>query len=48
MPGYVVMEVKYPGGSPLWLAEGFSERGIFPQSMSKYGRAYTYFIAGRN
>ena len=44
--GMVVMEVKYPGGAPLWLAEGFSRRGIFPKSMSKYGRAFTDYIAG--
>ena len=44
-PGYVVMEVKYPGGSPLWLAEAFSRRGIFPKSMSKYGIAFTEHIA---
>lgn len=44
--GTVVMEVKYPGGAPMWLSEAFSRMGVFPQSMSKYGRAYTYFIAG--
>lgn len=45
-PGFVVMEVKYPGGSPLWLAEAFSKHSIFPKSMSKYGMAFTNNIAG--
>ena len=44
--GTVLMEVKYPDASPLWLAEGFSRAGIFPQSMSKYGYAFTHFISG--
>lgn len=44
--GMVVMEVKYPGGAPLWLADSFSRLGVFPESMSKYGRAFTNFIAG--
>ena len=29
-PGTVVMEVKYPGGAPLWISDAFSRMGIFP------------------
>lgn len=39
-PGQVVMEVKFPGSAPLWLAHMLSECGIFPTSFSKYGRWY--------
>lgn len=36
----VLMEVKVPGGFPLWMAHVFSEQGIFKTSFSKYGAAY--------
>lgn len=39
-PGMVVMEIKFPGSAPLWLAQLLSENRIFPTSFSKYGRWY--------
>lgn len=39
-PGDVLMEVKIPGTSPLWLARMFSELKIFPTGFSKYGICY--------
>lgn len=38
--GIHLMEIKIPGGMPLWLARGLSEAGIFPTSYSKYANAY--------
>ena len=39
-PGEVLMEIKIPGTSPMWLARLLSDQGIFPQSFSKYGTCY--------
>ena len=39
-PGQVLMEIKIPDASPLWLASMLSELGIFPTSFSKYGTCY--------
>ena len=39
-PGCVLMEIKIPGVSPLWLARMLSELEIFPTSFSKYGTCY--------
>ena len=39
-PGMVLMEVKLPGVTPLWLARMFSELGISPTGISKYGICY--------
>ena len=36
----VLMEVKVPGGFPLWMAHALSEQGLFKTSFSKYGAAY--------
>ena len=39
--GQVLMEIKMPESSPLWLARMLSENGIFPTGFSKYGECYT-------
>ena len=39
--GEVLMEIKFPGASPLWLARLLSGLEIFPVSFSKYGTWYT-------
>lgn len=36
----VLMEVKTPGGIPLWLAHFLTEKKIYKTSFSKYGTAY--------
>lgn len=38
--GQVLMEIKMPMSSPMWLARMLSESGIFPTSFSKYGTCY--------
>ena len=38
------MEIKIPDAFPLELSRKMSELGIFPVSISKYGRAYTDMI----
>ena len=39
-----VMEVKIPGGMPLWLAQALSRYKIFSTSFSKYGAGYKKFV----
>ena len=39
--GKAVMEIKCGGAYPLWLVKMLDEFEIYPQSFSKYGRAYT-------
>ena len=39
-PGQVLMEIKMPESSPIWLARMLSENGIFPMGFSKYGTCY--------
>ena len=39
-PGQVLMEIKMPMSSPMWLARMLSENAIFPTSFSKYGVCY--------
>lgn len=36
----VLLEVKSPGGMPLWLTGALNGNGIYPTSFSKYGAAY--------
>ena len=43
-PGQHLMEIKIPESFPMELAQKMSELGIFPVSVSKYGRAYTDMI----
>ena len=38
--GQILMEVKTPGGLPLWLVHCLSEHKIYKTSFSKYGAAY--------
>lgn len=40
----VLMEIKCPGGIPLWMASALSENGIRKTSFSKYGAAYKSMI----
>lgn len=42
--GTVLLEVKSPGGMPLWLTGALDGNGIFPSSFSKYGAAYRQMI----
>ncbi len=46
--GLVLMEVKIPGASPLWLARLLSENGIRMTSFSKYGTYYTNVVLPRS
>ena len=43
----IVMEIKTPGGMPLWMSRLLSEKNIFPASFSKYGVCYSGCIAKR-
>ncbi len=38
--GSVLMEIKMPGSSPLWLSELLSGTKVFPAGFSKYGKCY--------
>lgn len=38
--GSVLMEIKMPETSPLWLAELLSRTEVFPAGFSKYGKCY--------
>lgn len=47
-PGQTLMEVKTPGGIPLWMVKILSEERIRRASFSKYGSAYqTMFMRER-
>lgn len=39
-----LLEIKIPGVMPVWLAHILSELNIFPNSFSKYGKAFLSFI----
>ena len=43
-PGQIIMEIKTPGGMPLWLTRTLSAHKVYPTSFSKYGRCYTDYI----
>lgn len=43
-PHTQLLEVKAALGMPLWLADFFSENGIYKTSFSKYGNAYTALL----
>lgn len=47
-PEQILMEIKVPGTTPVWLAHLLSEIGAFPTSFSKYGAWYTQNILGRS
>ena len=40
-PGQTLLEIKTPGGMPLWMAETLDHWNIRKTSFSKYGSAYT-------
>jgi len=40
----VILEIKTPGGIPLWLARTLSKLKIYPTSFSKYGTCYTDYM----
>lgn len=40
----IVMEIKTPGGMPLWAKDMLTEMEIYPTSFSKYGTAYKKYI----
>lgn len=39
-----LLEIKIPGTVPVWLAHELSELKIFPNSFSKYGKAFLSYI----
>lgn len=43
-PGQVLMELKCPGGIPLWLTSLLSREKLYKTSFSKYGTAYQTMI----
>jgi hypothetical protein len=43
----ILMELKLPGTSPLWLSHLLSENEVYPASFSKYGTCYSQYIATR-
>ncbi len=42
--GMVLMELKCPGGIPLWMAKILSEQRVYKTPFSKYGTAYRSMI----
>ena len=42
--GMVLMELKTPGGIPLWMTRFLTENHIYKTSFSKYGTAYERVI----
>ena len=40
----VLMEIKCPGGIPLWMVNILSEEKAYKSSFSKYGEAYKKYI----
>jgi len=40
----IIMEIKSPGGMPLWMSRLLCENKIFPTGFSKYGECYTGYI----
>ena len=46
-PDQVLMELKTPGGIPLWMVRFLSEHGIRQVSFSKYGAAYLQMLTER-
>lgn len=46
-PGQTLMEIKTPGGIPLWMIEVLTREKLYNTSFSKYGSAYTTMYSGR-
>ncbi len=44
-PGMVLMELKCPGGIPMWMVRTLSKLKIYKTSFSKYGTAYQDMMA---
>lgn len=44
-PDQVLMEVKTPGGMPLWLTHALTDQRAYRTSFSKYGSAYQVMLA---
>lgn len=44
----ILMEIKIPGASPVWLGHLLSEVGVFPTSFSKYGTCYQEHLLERS
>lgn len=44
-PGETLMEIKTPGGIPLWLVDVLTGQGLRKTSFSKYGNAYMTMFA---
>lgn len=42
--GEVLLEIKFNGTAPLWLAHMMSELSLYPTGFSKYGTAYKKYI----
>ena len=42
--GIILMEIKTPGGMPVWLARLLSDNNIFPSVFSKFGACYSGYI----
>lgn len=42
----ILMEIKIPGASPVWLSRLLSELKIYPASFSKYGTCYRQHLLG--
>ena len=47
-PDQVLMELKTPGGIPLWMARFLTENRVPRVSFSKYGTAYRQMLAAEN
>ena len=44
-PGETLMEIKTPGGIPLWMVDVLTEQRLHKTSFSKYGNAYMTMFA---
>ncbi|MBR3016564.1 MAG: polyphosphate polymerase domain-containing protein [Clostridia bacterium] len=44
--GQTLMELKTPGGLPMWMVRFLSENRIYQTSYSKYGTAYQHMLTG--
>ena len=43
-PDLLILELKTPGGIPLWMTQFLSRHRIYQTSISKYGTAYTQWL----
>ncbi len=43
--GQTLMEIKTPGGLPLWMSHALNEMKLYKTSFSKYGSAYQHMMA---